>query len=61
MTQSNQISSERLRQIEISDIDISSKGFILQYINCIIKYSETPEIRSYWSIIYKWVDKELGK
>jgi len=60
MAQSTQISSERLRQIEISS-DISSKIFILQYINCIIKYSETPEMRSYWSIIYKWVDKELSK
>lgn len=61
MSNNAHISSEKLRQIGVSKTDTSSKDFIQKYINALIKHAKTPEMRSYWSMIYKWVDKELGR
>ena len=56
-----QISSAKLRQIGVSRVDTSSKEFVFKYINAMVKNAKTPEMRSYWSMIYKWVEKELNK
>lgn len=39
-----------------------SKGdvdFMLKYIYCMMIYSKTPELRAYWTMIYKWVEKQV--
>jgi len=61
MDSNTNISSDKLRQIAISHIDVASDEFLIKYVCCMCKYSKTPEMRSYWSMIYKWVYKELKK
>ncbi len=59
MDNDTQISSDKLRQIGVSKVDTSSKEFIFKYISSMIKCARTAEARSYWSMIYKWIEKEL--
>jgi hypothetical protein len=34
--------------------------FMLKYIRCLTEYSETPELRAHWTMIYKWINKKIG-
>lgn len=33
--------------------------FMLKYIHCMMSYSKTPELRAYWTMIYKWIEKQV--
>ena len=61
MSDDTHISSAKLRQIGVLKVDTSSREFIIKYLGAMIKNAKTPEMRSYWSMIYKWIDKELSK
>ncbi|KKM22490.1 hypothetical protein LCGC14_1624770 [marine sediment metagenome] len=54
--------SEHLKGIKVlgrsqnkEDVD-----FMLRYIRCLMEKSNTPELRAHWTMIYKWVDKQIG-
>lgn len=35
-------------------------ALIIKYLGAMMKYSKTPDLRSYWTIIYKWITKQIG-
>ena len=37
------------------------KDFMLKYIHTLMEHAQTPELRAYWTVIYKWVSKQLGE
>lgn len=36
-----------------------SDGIMRQYIRALTKYAETPELRAYWTIVYKYINIQL--
>lgn len=58
----NKLLSEHLKSIKVlgksqnkEDVD-----FMLKYIRCLMGKSNTPELRAHWTMIYKWVYKQIG-
>lgn len=54
--------SKHLKNIKVLDKSQNKEDvdFMLKYIWCLSEYSNTPELRAHWTMIYKWINKQIG-
>ena len=54
--------------LRLKDIEFIGKsknkedvGFMLEYIHCLMINSKTSELRAYWTMIYKFIEKQVRR
>jgi len=41
-------------------IDISQQAFMLRYVLCLAEKAKTQELRSQWTMVYKYLSKQIA-
>lgn len=41
-------------------VDVSKQAFMLRYIMSLANCSSTPDLRSQWTIVYKYISKQIS-
>jgi len=54
--------NNQLKSIKIlgRSADDEQAELMLKYVHCLMEHSGTPELRSYWAMVYKWINKHIG-